>query len=289
MARRLFVPALCGVIATTASIAKPSTLQPDPAIPLAVLQVQDVPYNRDTGEPRHIAVTIRNTGTKLIVGWGLRSQARLANSQVLPSFVTADAYENVGRTPTDPSLLAPNQQSVISMNSLTDGAVVVDIAAVPAFAIFDNDTAVGQSDEIDMKFAKRVASVTVYRAFEQLLSDTSRSITDPVQAARADRAAIEATTDKSVTSHPQPRELALRSLVGVVNTVLQASKGQWWVHYRRHVSRMSVEMRRCSNRGNHRGGNVHHVACASRTALQIADDFFGQSAKFGAHVLNVGS
>jgi hypothetical protein len=210
LARRLLVPALCTVIGTSAITDKSFALQPEALIPLAVVQVQDVPHNPDTGETSHIAVTIRNTGTKLIVAWGLRSEARLANSKVLRSFVTADAYENVGRSPTDPSLLLPNQQSAISMNSVNDDAAVVDIVAMPAFAIFDDDTAVGLSAEIEKKFAGRVASIRVYRAFEQVLSDTSRAITDPIQAARADRASLEAITDNSVTSHWSHHDLVQR-------------------------------------------------------------------------------
>jgi len=98
VARRLLTSAVCTVIGTSALTVKSSALQPEALIPLAIVQVQDVPHNNDTGETRHIAVTIKNTGTKLIVAWGLGSEARLANSKVLRSFVTADAYENVGRS-----------------------------------------------------------------------------------------------------------------------------------------------------------------------------------------------
>ena len=99
IADRLLIPAVCTLIGTSTFTAESSALQPEALIPLAVAQVQDVPHNNDTGETRHIAVTIKNTGTKLIVAWGLGSEARLANSKVLRSFVTADAYENVGRSP----------------------------------------------------------------------------------------------------------------------------------------------------------------------------------------------
>jgi hypothetical protein len=220
-ASRILISALYGVFATSTASGQSAAVQPP--IPLSVVQVQDVPHNPDTGEPRHIAVTLRNTGTKLIVAWGVRSEARLANSTILPSFVTADAYENVGRTPTDPSLLAPNELSTVSMNSVNEDVIVVDIVAAPAFAVFDDDTAVGLSAEIDKKFANRAASINVYRALDQLLSDTSRSITDSVQAARAARASLEAMTDRSLTRHWSHRYI-VQQLTSIIDSTRPINK-----------------------------------------------------------------
>jgi hypothetical protein len=171
--------------------AQPQTL------PLIVEQVQIVPA-RD-GMPGGVAVTVRNIGTEVIEAWGVAGEVKYPNGTTRRMGVSTDTYETMSlpeslRPAADRSKrLLPGKSATITDGvSPTPPMEPTDAAAYPSFAVFEDDTAVGNERSIESIFSFRRLNQRVWRlAFETLTSALKQGLDDE-QAAASTLAALEA-------------------------------------------------------------------------------------------------
>ncbi len=198
MRRDAFLPTL-GAIAFLTFLGIPISAQPQ-KIPLIVERVEIVPARN--GLAPDVAVTVRNIGTDIIEAWGVAGEARYENGVTKPFGVSADAYEAMSlpeslRPPANRSKRLPSggTATITTMVSTVPPMQATDAAAYPTFAVFENDTAVGDEPLIQHTFSQRRLSQRVWRLASETLKSALKQGVDLDQAAASTVAVLEGAGD----------------------------------------------------------------------------------------------
>jgi hypothetical protein len=169
--------------------------QPAPIIPITVERV----HIAETGpeSPRQVIVGVRNTGSATIEAWGVAGEVRFSNGETRRVGVGTDTYETASlpeslRSPAEKSgRLPPGASATISATMPTPppGATVVGASGIPTYAVFEDDTAIGDERYIENVFRSRQLSRQVWRIADETLTaafarglDTERTFDAMMQA-----------------------------------------------------------------------------------------------------------
>ena len=164
------------VLAVAALIVAPLTAgtQPTSSVPIVIDQVQLAEAGRPGGSAEAM-VTARNTGKVTIIAWGVAGDVRYSNGETRRIGVSTDTYEAlpVPETPPLPpdrsKRIPPGGIAVLSTSfpALLPEASATGAAALPTFAVFEDDTAVGDEREIDRVFERRRLNLRVWRIADE--------------------------------------------------------------------------------------------------------------------------
>ena len=151
----------------------------DDAIPLVVERTEVMPTGTAAVPFPHIAVTVRNTGSRAIHAWGVRTELTLANDRPRRSGWASDAY----MTPDQPGTKAVPAGGLrtIEVQGWPVGRQADEVSRVSVectFAIFEDDTWAGDEHEVDFYFTNRARSQRASPMIEKVLTDASAQGSD---------------------------------------------------------------------------------------------------------------
>lgn len=174
--RRVFDGA--GLVMALHALSSVASAQSPQTTPIVVESVRINQPARE-GLPREVAITVRNTGARTIEAWGVTGEVRYANGITRPLGVSTDTYETAllpeaMRPPAGVSKRLPPGGRATITASVPDVALVApaDAAAFPSFAIFEDDTAVGDEALIEYTFARRRVNQRAWRLADEALTTT---------------------------------------------------------------------------------------------------------------------
>ena len=176
--------------------------------------VEEATIDLSAVEP--IAVRVRNQGQKTIVAWGVKTTLTDANGVVVHSGGGTDSYEYDVVALRDDSVLRPNDFRTIRMNRGRLRFEPVSVTATPEYAIFDDNSAVGDERSIEMRFERRAQEAGGWRFVERVIEEALASATAADAVLRLVDAKLAAAPreirDTSAGSQvPQRIRIALRS------------------------------------------------------------------------------
>jgi hypothetical protein len=172
----------------------PLALQ-SPHFPLAVDRVWIHDADPQTNRPKLIYFTIHNRGDRTITAFGLRAEIRLADGTNTQTTLTVDTA--VSMRAANPEVLPPGNRFTGSAG-LVPPPSAVDVAAMPAAVVFDDDTALGDETLIARIFAGRAVHQRFWRLLEQIVSDVTQVISDADTALRTIDTRLEAAADADI-------------------------------------------------------------------------------------------
>jgi hypothetical protein len=177
-------------------------------IPLTVEDVRILAPTRE-GLPPDVAITVRNTGTRVIEAWGVAGEVRYANGVTKRIGATTDAYEMTSfpesmRPPAELNTrLPPDGRATLKTSTPTVAlAAPTDAAAFPTFVVFDDDTAAGEEAMIEFVFSRRQLAQRVWRVAHQTWTAAVAQGLKPEQTGASILAALEAAGDEVTQSIP---------------------------------------------------------------------------------------
>jgi hypothetical protein len=178
---------------------------------IAVVAAADLPLTVShivTGSPGH--VTLTNKAAQAVTAWSLVTITRVDNSRTHREVETVDGYLSEithglpGATERLERLL-PGQSRELVMDALPEGATV-EIAAV----VLDDGTAMGDEQQIQSIFSRRVKERDALRAVVEAFNDVL-----PTQHGAA---AVEALREKLTTIAQRTESLPCRAALDAVET-----------------------------------------------------------------------
>ena len=188
------------LIAATSALMGSSHFPQPMTVPLVVEQAGIDPGDIARGRMPAVAITVRNTGTRPIVAWGIRGEVRFSNGVSRPIGTSVDSIESTALKLDVTRRLLAGARSVISLDLPNPGSptLPVDVVAFPTFAIFEDDSALGDDDQIRFAFERRAANHRLWRAVEEHLKNSANSTPDGSQALRNAESGLEAIADEEV-------------------------------------------------------------------------------------------
>ena len=204
-------------VAATFAVMGFSRLPQQMSVPLAVERAGIDPGDIAKGRMPAVTITVRNTGTRPIVAWGIRGEVRFSQGVSRPIGTSVDSIGSTALKLDVTRRLLAGARSVTSLDLPSPGspAVPVDVVAFPTFAIFDDDSALGDEDQIRVAFERRTASHRVWRAVEERLKSSVSSTSDGSQALRNAQSGLDAIADEEVrasTGYLRTRQQIVRGL-----------------------------------------------------------------------------
>jgi hypothetical protein len=149
--------------------------QPATAVPDLIIEEATI----DPSAVEQIVVRVRNQGQRTIVSWGVRATLTDKHGAVLTSGGGTDAYEYNVRTIGNSSLLRPNDTHTIRFNPSRRGFQPVTVKASAEYAVFDDNSAVGDERSIEMVFERHARDAAAWRFIERTLADASMKASTP--------------------------------------------------------------------------------------------------------------
>ena len=157
-------------------------------LPLVVERVEILPADTASGQPAGAYVTLFNAGSKTIHAFGFRTEVTRADGRIDRGGVATDRYEN----PDEP-------QGRVSMRGDCGGALppgrrctmwttpggvaqAVSAAGFATFAIFADNTAVGDEAEIAFYFQQRALNHRAWPVIERIVANAVARGGDPQMA-----------------------------------------------------------------------------------------------------------
>jgi hypothetical protein len=187
-------------------------------LPVIVESTTIVPTESGSDAPPLMDVTVRNAGTSTIIAWGVWTEVRFSDgkTQTLGSTVSPE--------------LAPNARytlRVIMPPAKTALAAAVDAASTPTFAVFKDNSAVGDEQNIKMIFRSRAAD----QRFWELVDSSLRSRRQDAPSATLDAllSDLQTISDKEVLAsvmYARVKDELTRSLLGRSREPLAAVVGR---------------------------------------------------------------
>lgn len=134
------------------------------------LVVEDAWIEASTHEP--IAIRVRNRGQQVIVAWGVRATVTDLNGVVVTTGGGTDGFEvGVVRLANNP-VLDPNDSYTIRLSGARVGFSPVSVTtAFVTYAIFDDNSAVGEERSIEMTFERRARDAAAWQFVERALEE----------------------------------------------------------------------------------------------------------------------
>jgi hypothetical protein len=160
-----------------------------------------------------IAVRVRNEGKRTIVAWGVNTTLTDTNGATRHTAGGIDGYESDVRTVPDDPVLRPNGVYTITLDA-PPRFEPVSVTASPAYAIFDDNSAVGEERSIESWFRRRAQNAVAWQFIERTIEDARASATTPVGILQLVDAEIAAAAREIHDSRPA-QEVAIRIRVAL--------------------------------------------------------------------------
>lgn len=143
-----------------------------------------------SGNPK-VMVRVRNQGQRTIVAWGVSASLTDSKGVVSNTGGGVDGHDwDVRVLPNNPVLLPGGIYTIrLAAPSLPE---VISVKATPAYAIFEDNSAVGEERSIEMQFQMWARYATAWQFIEEVLEEAMPSATAPDGALRLVEAAIAA-------------------------------------------------------------------------------------------------
>jgi hypothetical protein len=187
-------------------------------LPLVVESAVIVPIESGSDDPPLMDITVRNAGTSTIIAWGVWTEVRFADGTTRASGSTVDAYEGATRHIFNSPELAPNARYTLRVlvPAPKTPSAPVDVASMPTFAVFKDNTAVGDDKTISMIFRMRATHQRFWELVENALKSRRQGST-PTATLQALLSELETVTDKEVLAsvmYVRVKDQLTRSLLG---------------------------------------------------------------------------
>jgi hypothetical protein len=169
-------------------------------IPIAFEEPKIFPADDAQRRPARFAITLRNTGDRLIVAWGVSVEIRHANGRVSQRGRMTDSIEMLDLDTRGVPILPPNGSYTLTDYDAPgpDLSTPVDVAATATYVIFADDTAIGDEKLIADRFENRALRASIWLQAEQALQGALRAGGSPEQTLRAADALLEGVTDPAM-------------------------------------------------------------------------------------------
>lgn len=128
-------------------------------------------------ETGRIVVRVRNQGTRTIVAWGIRATLTDSNGVAGNAGGGIDGFEYDVRALRDDPVLRPNYTYTIRLHPSRRGFEPVSVTASPDYAIFDDNSAVGDERSIEMWFERRAREAAGWQFVERAVEEALASAT----------------------------------------------------------------------------------------------------------------
>lgn len=128
----------------------------------------------DLGGRDPIVVRVRNEGPRTIVAWGVYARLFDANDVLRETAGGKDGYEWAIRDLPDNAVLQPNDSYTIRLPMPAKFAAV-SVKALPTYAIFDDNSAVGDDRAIELRFRYRADQASAWQFIEQVVAQARAS------------------------------------------------------------------------------------------------------------------
>jgi uncharacterized protein (TIGR03435 family) len=170
-------------------------------LPLVVEASRVEPANSPTGSLQQITVSLRNTGNRAIVAWGIRTRVELADGTSHPGGLWTDVNDVRDIQPADRRLIPPNGGYTAVVPSFPTNRAAKDVVSVAGevtFVIFDDDTAMGDERMVRSAFERRLQSQRAWTLIEKAFTDAMAVHADPHAALVVAHQAVETIADESI-------------------------------------------------------------------------------------------
>jgi hypothetical protein len=149
-------------------------------MPLVVEQVQIVPAR--SGKGREVEVTIFNRGPRTIHAWGIRIEATTAEGRPTTGGLSTDAYDSESTRPDSGPLQPGGRRTVHPGGYWPEGKepTILSLTVEPKFLIFDDNTAIGDEQEIEHYFQRRARNRRAWPVLEKILAGATAAEGDPL-------------------------------------------------------------------------------------------------------------
>jgi hypothetical protein len=144
-------------------------------------------------------VTVRNTSPRAIHAWGVAILIEFPNERLKRGGASSDSYMMAERPETH--VVPPGETRTVDVQSWPAGRSADEAAglsAVPTFAIFDDDTSVGDEGEIDFYFTHRARNQRAWPAIEKVFADAAAAGGDARATLVAAQQGLTTITDGSI-------------------------------------------------------------------------------------------
>ena len=178
------------------SLARPTAQSP--SIPIDIESARALSGETIPPAPPTLVVTVRNRGNRTVAAWGVAIEVRRVDGSTGRLALRFDSVEDTAvNHPLNPRLLPDARHTASQPAPLgRDLSPVVDVAATPTFAVFDDDTAVGDEKSIAATFDDRLVRRQIWQLAEQALTRETQRGAGPDAALRGADAELEAVTDE---------------------------------------------------------------------------------------------
>jgi hypothetical protein len=134
----------------------------------------EVPFVPGVSGNGKIVVRVRNQGQHTIVAWAVRASVTDANGVVRGAGGGTDGYEYDVRVLPDSPVLQPGATYTIRLAGPARFEPVA-VKATPEYAIFDDNSAVGDERSIEMQFAFRARQAAGWQFIERAIEEAPAS------------------------------------------------------------------------------------------------------------------
>jgi hypothetical protein len=162
-----------------------------------------------------VLVTVRNTGSRTVIAWGIRTTANLPDGTSVKSTTFTDSYDAAARPSGVSRILVPNGTSRI--RSGLSPAQVSKAVGTPSsqaiVAVFDDDKAIGDESLVERIFERRLLNQRAWQVIEETLVNARARALDAGQAIQSADAELAAIRDEDIRNSAPYAEIR-RSLSG---------------------------------------------------------------------------
>jgi hypothetical protein len=212
------ITVLC--LATSITLAAAEDHQPTiSAMPLVVERAEIMPADPTGRAPRQVAVEVRNASSRTVVAWGVEVRIVLPGGMLRRATTATDGYESAARVlPGDPTL-RPGARHTLMVDipwRVTDEPL--SASAIGTYAIFDNDTAVGDDKSIAFRFAQRALDRRVWQLVEETIDHAAVGVVDAPTVLRLTQETLEAVSSEDIRGSVTFRHVQQRIGVALKRT-----------------------------------------------------------------------
>jgi hypothetical protein len=189
------------------------------ATPLVIERATIVPADPQGVAPRQVAVEVFNPGSRTVTAWGVEVRLLLPGGISRRASAATDGYESAARTLRGDPTLRPKARHTLMVDvPLGVSDEPISVSATTTFAIFDDNTAVGDDKSIAYRFAQRALDRRVWQLIEDTIDHAATGGVDAPIVLRLTQETLEAVGIEEIRGSVTFRQVQQRIAVALKRT-----------------------------------------------------------------------